>query len=316
MKISVLGCGRWASFLAWYLHKTEHDVLIWGRPGSRTLQNLMETRQNQYLTLAPEIALTDDLSRALEYGDLVLISISAQNLRSFLHTFPFVPKVPLVLCMKGLEEDTGLRLSQVVSETLGAVPVAVWAGPGHPQDFVRDIPNCMLIDSADHDLTRRIADSLGSRLIRFYYGQDIIGTEIGAAAKNVIGLAAGMLDGLGRSCLKGVLMARGAREISRLAKNMGGQEITIYGLCHLGDYEATLFSPYSHNRRYGECFVRGEDYGQLAEGVATVRSLCRISRDRGVELPICHAVESILAGTFKGEEALENLFLRSIKPEF
>ena len=97
---------------------------------------------------------------------------------------------------------------------------------------------------------------------------------------------------------------------------MGGQEITIYGLCHLGDYEATLFSPYSHNRRYGECFIRGEDYGQLAEGAATVRSLCRLSRERDAELPICQAVESILSGRANGKEALGSLFLRSVKPEF
>ena len=316
MRVTVLGCGRWASFLGWYLHKAGHEAMIWGRPGSASLRELRETRQNRYLTLAPEILLSDDLPRALGFGELIFISIGAQNLRSFLKTFPAKPPVPLVLCMKGLEADTGLRLTEVTREVIGPHPAAVWVGPGHPEDFVRNIPNCMLIDSEDQGLTRHIADSLGSGLIRFYYGGDIIGTEIGAASKNVIGLAAGMLDGLGLSCLKGALMVRGAREISRLAKIMGGQEITIYGLCHLGDYEATLFSPYSHNRRYGECFVRGEAYGQLAEGVATVRSLCRISQERGADLPICQAVENILSGRIKGGEALGSLFLRSIKSEF
>ena len=103
-------------------------------------------------------------------------------------------------------------------------------------------------------------ESFGSDLIRFYYGQDLIGNEIGAAAKNVVGIAAGMLDGLGLSTLKGALMARGTREIARLIDALGGNELSAYGLCHLGDYEATLFSPYSHNRMFGEQYVKNAPY--------------------------------------------------------
>jgi len=218
--------------------------------------------------------------------------------------------------MKGLESDTGLRLSEVTAQCLGDVPVAVWVGPGHPQDFVGGIPNCMVIDSADQTLTRDLADSLSSGLIRFYYGEDLVGTEIGAAAKNVVGLAAGMLDGFGLTSLKGVLMARGAREISRLAAKMGGREITIYGLCHLGDYQATLFSPYSHNRRCGECRISGEPYDELAEGVATARSLMRLSETHGVDLPICAAVNDVFEHGREPRGALAELFLRSTKSEF
>lgn len=113
---------------------------------------------------------------------------------------------------------------------------------------------------------------------RFYYGQDLIGNEIGAAAKNVVGIAAGMLDGLGLSTLKGALMARGTREIARLIDALGGNELSAYGLCHLGDYEATLFSPYSHNRMFGEKFVKNEPYTDLAEGYYAVDALLRLAR--------------------------------------
>ena len=110
-----------------------------------------------------------------------------------------------------------------------------------------------------------------SDLIRLYKGHDLVGTELGAAAKNVIGIAAGMLDGRGLSSMKGALMARGAREVARLIHAMGGSELSAYGLCHLGDYEATLFSVHSHNRRFGESFIRGQAFHELAEGVPTAK---------------------------------------------
>lgn len=316
MNITVLGSGRWASFLAWYAERTGHNTLLWGRPGSRSLEALRRERANAYVSLTERVELTDDIEKALSFGDVTLVAVGAQQLRSLLRNLPRAPRSPLVLCMKGIEEGTGLRLSQVTAECLRDVPTAVWVGPGHPQDFIGGVPNCMLIDSADAALTRDLADSLASNLIRFYYGDDLIGAEIGAAAKNVVGLAAGMLDGLGLTSLKGVLMARGAREISRLAAKMGGREITIYGVSHLGDYQATLFSPFSHNRRCGECRITGEPYEELAEGVATAHSLMLLSERYGVDLPICAAVNDIFQNGKEPKEALAGLFLRSAKSEF
>ena len=119
--------------------------------------------------------------------------------------------------MKGLEIGTGERLSEIARENLDpSNKVAVWIGPGHVQEFYRGIPNCMVIDSEDEETKRYLVDSFSSDLIRFYYGQDLVGNEVGAAAKNVIGIAAGMLDGLGLSSLKGALMSRGTREVARL----------------------------------------------------------------------------------------------------
>ena len=132
----------------------------------------------------------------------------------------------------------------------------------------------------------------------------------------MIGLAAGMLDGLGLSSLKGALMSRGTREIARLIQALGGNELSAYGLCHLGDYEATVFSPYSHNRRYGEAFVRGEPYEELAEGVATVQALVKLSRQFQVALPICQAVYQVLYEQADPQETLDRLFTRSLKQEF
>lgn len=317
MKTTVLGSGRWASFLAWYMDRIGSETMLWGRPGSKTLSELRDKRRNEYLALPEGTGLTDDLGQALSFGEIVLVAISAQHLRELCRSIKAFSGKTMLLCMKGLERDSGLRLTQVVRQELGAgFQLAVWAGPGHPQDFVRGIPNCMVIDSEDKNLSRELADTLSGPQIRFYYGEDLIGTEIGAASKNVVGIAAGMLDGLRCGSLKGVLMARGAREVSRLVGAMGGNEITVYGLCHLGDYEATLFSPHSQNRRFGECIISGEHYGRLAEGVSTAHSLMRLSERYKVELPICAAVSATVAGQTNPQTALTDLFARISKYEF
>jgi glycerol-3-phosphate dehydrogenase (NAD(P)+) len=174
----------------------------------------------------------------------------------------------------------------------------------------------MVIDSEREETKAFLIKTFSSDLIRFYYGTDLLGNEVGAAAKNVIGIAAGMLDGLNKTALKGALMSRGTREIARLIRAMGGNEITAYGLSHLGDYEATVFSEFSHNRKFGESFVRGEAYGELAEGVATTTALLKLGAQYGVELPICKAVDEVVNGGREPNRVLGDLFLRSLKKEF
>ena len=144
----------------------------------------------------------------------------------------------------------------------------------------------------------------------------MIGNEVGAAAKNVVGIAAGFLDGFEMGSLKGALMSRGTREVARLIKAMGGSELSAYGLCHLGDYEATVFSPYSHNRQFGEAFVRGQDYHQLAEGYYTVKALMLLGKKYSVELPICKAVHDILYEHAVPKDVLAGLLRRGLTEEF
>ncbi|WP_462332381.1 NAD(P)H-dependent glycerol-3-phosphate dehydrogenase [Schwartzia sp. (in: firmicutes)] len=318
MKISVLGCGRWGSFHAWYANHIGHDVTLWGRPGSKNLAELKEKRANEYLTMPEEVELSEDLPYAVERADVIIISIGAQQLRSFakqLSELPIKDKT-FVLCMKGLEIGTGKRLSVVMREEIGPEPkIAVWVGPGHVQDFLKGIPNCMILASDDDEVTGRLVPVFHSQLIRFYYGKDLLGTEIGAAAKNVVGLAAGMLDGVHYGSLKGALMARGTKELSRLIEAMGGDAMTVYGLSHLGDYEATLFSPHSNNRRYGENLMLGKPSTKLAEGVYTSEALMALSEAYHVELPISRSVYEIVCCNKEPKAELERLFLRSEKEE-
>ncbi|WP_418489270.1 NAD(P)H-dependent glycerol-3-phosphate dehydrogenase [Frisingicoccus sp.] len=318
MKITVIGCGRWGSFITWYLDSIGHQVFLYGRETSAHMQRFLKERKNNLLTLPESVGLTTDLT-AVSASEVIIISINSQGLQKLmeeLKTFNLKNK-KIVLCMKGIEIETGRRLSQIAEENLDSSnSVAVWLGPGHVQEFTKGIPNCMVIDSLDEQTKSELVDAFSSTLIRFYYGQDLIGNEIGGAAKNVIGIAAGMLDGLRLSTLKGALMSRGTREVARLIQAMGGNELSAYGLCHLGDYEATVFSEFSHNRRFGELFVQGKQSDGLAEGYFTVKALMKLEREYRVELPICRTVYEVLYEGREPEEALDALFTRSLKNEF
>ena len=375
MKIGIIGCGRWGSFHAWYSAKIGHDVILYGRENSKNMQQLETARANDYLKLPEDVRLTKNLAEVFDFAKIIIISVSSQSFRQVLRDIKSLntdlSEKKFVLCMKGLESDTGKRLSVIFNEEINNesplehagitnekvegvanilsenhtaeisgsitlkddteniaqifstveksfrknIPVAVWVGPGHVQDFVSNIPNCMVMSSADENFTHEIVEIFKSPLIRFYYSSDLIGTEIGAAAKNVIGIAAGMLDGLNCSSLKGALMARGTAELSRLVESLGGDKMTVYGLSHLGDYEATLFSKHSRNRMFGESFVTHKNFNKLAEGVDTIGALMKLAEITDVELPICKAVSKIIYDKQDPEEQLTQLFMRTMKAE-
>lgn len=316
--VFIIGCGRWGTFIAWYLDHIGHSVSLYGRKQSEHMKKLLAERKNEYLSLPESVRLVTDYGD-LAQADYVVISVGSQKLQEVVSGLAEhgIQNKTVVLCMKGIEIETGRRLSQIASDTLeGSNAVAVWLGPGHVQEFYRGIPNCMVIDSSDESVKDELVRNFSSKLIRFYYGTDLIGNEIGAAAKNVIGIAAGMLEGLDLSSLKGALMSRGTGEIARLIVAMGGDAGTVYGLCHLGDYEATLFSAHSHNLSFGKSVVQGREFHKLAEGYYTVKALLGLADTCGVELPICEAVYQIMYEGKDPKSILDELFGRSLKNEF
>lgn len=317
MKITVIGCGRWGSFIAYYLDKIGHSVTIYGLADAPEMKRFLAERKNDLLELSNTTKLSCDKD-VIKEAQTVVISIGAQGFRSLLDELCEldIKDKNFVLCMKGIEISTGMRLSEIAKEKLHpSNRVAVWLGPGHVQEFYRGVPNCMVIDSEDEDLKHLLVESFSSNLIRFYYGEDLIGNEIGGAAKNVLGIAAGLLDGYGMHTLKGALMSRGTREIARLMGAMGGNEKSAYGLCLLGDYEATLFSKHSHNRAFGEMYAKGEHFESLAEGYYTVKALMVLQEKYNTELPICNAVYNILYNNADAKGELEILLSRPLKGE-
>ena len=317
MKVTVIGCGRWGSLITWYLDKIGHELCLYGRASSPHMQRFLTERKNDLLEFPESVGLCTELS-CTQGAEVIVISVPSQALQGLMDQLkPLnLKNKTFVLCMKGIEIETGRRLSEVARDNLDpSCAVAVWLGPGHVQEVYAGIPNCMGIDSDDEAVKHRLVNEFSSQLIRFYYGEDLIGNEIGAAAKNVIGIAAGVLDGLKLTTLKGALMSRGTREIARLIEAMGGNPFSAYGLCHLGDYEATVFSRFSHNRRFGEMLVTGEKFDKLAEGYYTADALIRLGARYQVELPICEAVYAALYRGAEVRETIDGLFSRSLKNE-
>ena len=219
--------------------------------------------------------------------------------------------------MKGLEEPSAEILADVfLQEVKQNVHVATLGGPGHVEDYMKKVPSAAVIDSYEPETQDRVIKFMQSNLIRFYYGTDIIGNQTGAALKNVIGLAAGILDGLGWYGLKGALMARAPIEVGRLIAFKGGNPASAYGLAHLGDYEATLFSRNSHNRMFGEMFAKGESYDRLAEGVYTLKAVKAIADKEHIDMPICQALYKVIYEKADIKSTIRELFDRSLKKEF
>lgn len=319
-KLSVIGCGRWGTFLGWYAaNYCVDEVTMYDIATSPNFIELQETRKNSYLSLSDNMTLTPDLKEILK-NDNIIISIGCQHLRELckqLNQYPLSGK-SFLLAMKGLEEPSGKILIDVFLEEIKQddVHVACLGGPGHVQDYLKKVPSCAVIDSYDPAVKEHFIKLLQSDLIRFYYGNDVIGNQIGAALKNVIGIAAGILDGLDWYGLKGALMARAPVEVGRFIKHFGGNPYTAYGLAHLGDYEATLFSKYSHNRMYGEMFAKGERFGKLAEGVATLKAVKIIADRENIDMPICQALYKVIYEEADIKSIIKEMFERSLKTEF
>ena len=318
--ISVIGCGRWGTFLGYYAatYAGCGRVYMYDLPQSPNFIELRDTRKNSYLTLADNMEITDDLNKVLE-NDTIIISIGCQHLRELakqLNGYHLDGKT-FLLAMKGMEEPSGKILIDVFNEEIKQnIHVAVLAGPGHVQDYMKGVPSCAVIDSYDPETKEQLIKMLSSNLIRFYIGSDVIGNQIGAALKNVMGIAAGILDGLEWYGLKGALMSRGPIEVGRLIKLYGGNPHTAYGLAHLGDYEATLFSKHSHNRTFGEMLAKGENFGKLAEGVATLKAVKLIADAKGIDMPISQALYKVVYEKADIKSTIKEMFDRDLKKEF
>ena len=243
--VSVIGCGRWGSFLAWYLanYKKElNNILLYGKSESKTFQNLKASRKNEYLELPEKIELTNDLQKTLK-NEYIIISIDAQNLKFLakeLNEYNLKNKT-FILAMKGIDIESKQRLSQVMLNNINQnIRVAVLLGPGHVEDYTKGIPNCAVVDGINEEVKKDVVELMKSDLMRLYYGDDLIGNEIGGAYKNVIGISAGILDGLNWNSLKGALMARSIAEVSRFIERLGGKRCSACGLSFVGDFEATF----------------------------------------------------------------------------
>ena len=276
LNITILGCGRWGSFLAWHFNRIGHSVLLWGRSTSEKYKNLKNTRANAYLKLPDNILFSSSLSDAIDFSDIILIAIQEQNLRELLQCIVSTnyPEKTFVLCMKGIEIKTCKRLSEVAYDCFkDKADVAIMVGPGQPTDLINGESTCFIVDANKKKVSEYIAKSLNSEYIRMQIGNDMVGNELGSAINKIIGIAGGILDGLNYSSLKGLLMVAGTNEIAKLIESQEGNPKTAYGLSCLGDYQASLYSKYSNSVSFGKSIVNNEAFNNHVPGVYTAYAI-------------------------------------------
>lgn len=278
MNITIVGAGRWGSSLAWYLTNIKkYNITLYGRESERT-KLFFTTRKNEYIELNNLIKTSFNINDVINC-DYTILTLPSQGIRLFLDLLKTVKNYQnhkYILCMKGLEKDTGLRLSEILNEYgINNSNIAVWAGPCHIQNIQKGLKTIMIIDSENNEFATNLVNNFKSELIDIEVGNDFIGTEIGAATKNIVGIGAGIIIGNGNEALIPELKKHALYEVGQIIKLAGGKQSSAYGVCHYGDYVATVDSPYSHNRMLGVEISQNIHHNSkyLAEGLNTVIAL-------------------------------------------
>ena len=230
----------------------------------------------------------------------------------------------MVHVAKGIENETGKRMSEVVAEELGRGDVVVLSGPSHAEEVARGVPTALVAAAAKEELAERVQDVFMNERFRVYTHDDVTGVELGGAVKNVIALAAGVCDGIGfGDNTKAALCTRGLAEMSRLGEALGARVETFSGLSGVGDLMVTAFSRHSRNRAFGERLGKGDTAQQIqaatksiAEGVRTVKSVQQLSHRLRLETPIAREVYAIIHTGKRPQDAVRDLMKREAKPEF
>jgi glycerol-3-phosphate dehydrogenase (NAD(P)+) len=323
--MAVLGGGSWGSALAHMLRRAGHSVCVWARRDA-IAEQLRAGRNDFYLPavrLAEGIEAETDLARAVRDADIVLMAVPSSAVAATAQLLP-PGDAPVVCAAKGLERESGRRLSEVLRAQLGATrPIALLLGPSHAEEVARDIPTAVVLAAADRALLSRLQPRLSSPRFRVYSNDDVAGVEYAAALKNVLAIAAGISDGIGLGDnTKGALLTRGVAEMARLGVSLGARRETFYGLSGIGDVITTCLSRHSRNRNFGERIGRGEDrtsamaaVAQVVEGVETTRTAGFLARRHRIPMPIAFEVEQVLFHDKGPREAIEDLMLRALKSE-
>jgi glycerol-3-phosphate dehydrogenase (NAD(P)+) len=320
--VAVLGGGAWGTALAMQMRRAGNDVRLWARDADM-IAAIGRGENPRYLPgvkVDAGIRATTDSAEALDGAGCVLAVTPAQALRNVLEIVgPNVPSgVPLVLCAKGIEHETGLLLSQVANDFLPGNPVAALSGPSFATDLAKGLPTAVVIAAQKEALAAELAQSFSTERFRCYSTGDLVGVEIGGALKNVFAIAAGAVTGAGLGAsAQAAMVTRGFVELRRIAQAFGAEPETVMGLSGLGDLLLSCASAQSRNFAYGLALGRGESLEgrPLAEGVATAGIAARIARERRIDAPIISAVAAILAGKITINEAVSALMSRPLRTE-
>ena len=335
-KVAVIGAGAWGTALAMTADRAGRRVSLWARE-AEVVEAVARDRRNPFLPDYPlpvEIAVSGDLAAVVADAGLVILVVPSQFLRAMARAAEaaLAPGVPVVICAKGIEADSGKLMSQIVAEEMPGRPQAVLSGPSFAAEVAEGQPTAVTIASEDavggaaeatSSLAANICLALGNENFRPYISDDPVGVEVGGAVKNVLAIACGIADGLGLgSNPRAALITRGLAELKRLAEALGGRRETVTGLAGIGDLTLTCSSTQSRNFSFGRALGLGQTPEQalagkksVAEGAVNARSVTQLARRLGVEMPICEAVNAILYDGLSIRDAVQALLTRSIKAE-
>lgn len=328
--IAVIGDGSWGTTLAVYLAKRDFLVKLWG-PFPSYVQQMQQNRYNPRflpgVRLPQTILVTDRLDQALAESDLVIFAVPSKYAVQVFRKIRKV-KIPLskrlwLSVTKGIETKNLKRISEIIREELGNIPLAVLSGPTIAKEVAEEIPSTAVVASKDIRIAEKIQAVLNSSTFRIYTNTDVTGVELGGSIKNIIAIACGVCDGLKLgSNTKAAIMTRGLAEMARLGKAMGGKVETFAGLTGLGDLVTTCISPHSRNRSVGERLGAGQPIEKIlssmemvAEGVETAKAVHKLSRRYKVSMPISTEVYHIIFRNKKPLQAVTDLMSRKATSE-
>lgn len=325
--ISIIGAGAWGTALALAGSRAGNDVTLWAYE-REVVTAINEVYENTlYLpgvALDPGILATEDMAQAA-VADVLLLAIPAQHLRVTIAPLvgKLAPEIPLIVCAKGIEQETLALMSEAVDATFPQNPVFILSGPTFAADVAAGLPTAVTLAGADLDAARQIANRLKSDRFRPYTGDDVIGAQIGGAVKNVLGIACGIAEGRGfGDNARAALITRGLAELTRLCLAKGGQAETMMGLSGLGDLVLTCTSTQSRNYSLGLALGAGrtlagilDERNSVAEGVFTAGAAVALGEKLGIEMPIAGAVDAVLNRDADIDVVIEALLSRPLRAE-
>jgi glycerol-3-phosphate dehydrogenase (NAD(P)+) len=325
--VGIVGGGAWGTALAQTLCRAGRDVCLWAREPQVVEDINLHHFNDEFLRgvpLDPAIRATGKLADSARC-DVVLMVAPAQHVRTVATELaPYMRRdQPLVLCCKGIEQKSGLRVGEVIAEVMPEAALAVLSGPSFATDVARGLPTALTVACKNEVLGRLLAERLGSARLRLYWTSDVVGVELGGALKNVLAIAAGIVDGqnFGASA-HAALVTRGFAELRRFGEALGARPETLIGLSGLGDLILTCGSPQSRNMSLGRALGQGMSLAEalggrtaVTEGVYTAIAVRRIAAEKGIDMPIATAVCDIIEGRLSVADAVGRLMQRPLKAE-
>jgi len=327
--MAIIGAGSWGTALAIIAARAGHEVTLWSRD-PEVVKSINEQRVNsRYLSSisVPEhVTATNEIAKALDHASLVLLAAPSHALRDLLTQMsPALDEPAIIVSVsKGIEIETGKRISEIVKEVVGRAHLFVClSGPSFAKEVVTGTPTAIVAASKDPTAARTVQSDLSFENLRIYTNADVVGTELGGSVKNVMAIAAGMTTGLGLgSNSVAALITRGLAEITRLARREGAQMETLMGLAGLGDLVLTCTGSLSRNRYVGEQLGKGipldeicASMNEVAEGIKTTLAVKQLADRAGLEMPITNEVKAVLYDGKSVKDAVAELMSRPLREE-